>query len=67
MSKRRIVVTIDAGAKTCGRCRGLQTMASSSTDSSTVYMAYMCDWYGVTLAEDKRCPACLATEKEAKK
>lgn len=54
MSKRKIVVTIHANAKTCGRCREWDDSREE------------CGIFHQRLNYDERCPACLAAEKAYK-
>jgi hypothetical protein len=54
--KRRIVVTIDAGEKTCGKCERKQYDL----------WKWFCGQFGCDVSDLKRCPECLRAEKEAK-
>jgi hypothetical protein len=58
MSKRRIVVTIDCNAKTCGRCAMFGHNAGPHG---------YCDIYGYLLEYSERAPECLKAEKGAKR
>jgi hypothetical protein len=53
VSKRKIVITIDCNAKTCGRCEMFE-----HGSSPTGY----CLIYGYAEAWNQRCPECLKAE-----
>ena len=57
MSKRRILLTIDANEKTCGRCQ-----LFSHNSGPTGY----CEMWGAPEDYAERIPECLEAEKLAK-
>jgi len=53
MSKRKIVITIDCNAKTCGECDFWQGYY------------HFCQIFSTDADNKNRCPECLRAEKEA--